>query len=155
MKRRRDSTGTEEENNVDFSFYWYSRKSKKNLVDQLEAVGAMTLLGLSKNIEVHSNTSDGAEDDNSDYHDDDDDSDYNNNDDDSDCNEEEEEEDHVLDEYFLSSDDFRTYGDPCLDYYQTDNSLTGTTVLKFQPMGLIRKKKISLRNKQVYQRDTC
>ena len=50
-------------------------------------------------------------------------------------------DDDVLDEYFLSSDDFRTYGDPRLDYFQVDKSLTGTTVIKFQPLGSIRKKK--------------
>ena len=130
MKKIRDSNATEEEDNFDFSFYRYSRKSKSNMLDKLEAVGAMTLLGLSRNTEICSNTSDGDEDD---------DSDYNYDDDDSDCSDDD--DDHVLDKYFLSSNNFRTYGDPKTDYFETDKSLTGTTVLKFQPIGSLRNKK--------------
>jgi len=127
MKAIRKTTDTNEKE-VDFSFYRYSRKSKKDMVEKLDAVGALTLLGFTKETENPLQQSDDGVDDvdDSDY----DDEDSNNNDD-----------DDVLDEYFLSSDDFRTYGDPRSDYFQVDKSLTGTTVIKFQPLGSIRKKK--------------
>ena len=70
MKRIRISTGTEGEDQFDFSFNLHSRNSKKDMVEYLEAVGVMILLGLSKNIERHSNASNGAENDDSDYNDD-------------------------------------------------------------------------------------
>ena len=127
MKAIRKTTDTNEKE-VDFSFYRYSRKSKKDMVEKLDAVGALTLLGFTKETENPLQQSDDGVDDvdDSDY----DNEDSNNNDD-----------DDVLDEYFLSSDDFRTYGDPRSDYFQVDKSLTGTTVIKFQPLGSIRKKK--------------
>ena len=92
----RNSTGIEEENQFDFSFYCYSRKSKKDMVEKLEAVGDMTsLLGVSKTLKMIP----------------------------------------------PSFDNFRTYGDPDLNYFQTDQSLIGTTVLKFQPIGSLSKKR--------------
>ena len=118
MKLIRKNTDTNEEE-VEFSFYRYSRKSKKDMTEKLDTVEALTLLGFAKETEnpLHQ-SDDGVEDA--------DDLDYN---------------DDELDEYFLSSDDFRTYGDPKSDYFQVDKSLTETTVIKFQPLGSIRKKK--------------
>ena len=128
MKAIRNITNTNEKE-VDFSFYRYSRKSKKDMVEKLDAVGALELLGFSKEFEKPSQQS-------NDEVDSDDDSDY----DDEDINDSNDNDD-VLDEYFLSSDDFRSYGDPKSEYFLVDKSLTGTTVLNFQALGSIRKKK--------------
>ncbi len=115
----------------DFSFHRFSRKSKQDMINKLEAVGALKLLGLTnRNEETEPSKSD-TEDDDSDYNDDNNDSNNNNHSDD----------DDELDEYFLSTDDFRSYGDPPLDYFPFTESLTGTLVFKFQPLGTIRKKK--------------
>ena len=75
------------------------------MVQKLDAVGALTLFGLSKETEklLHQSDDRVEDADDSDY-DDDDDVNNNNNDD-------------ILDEYFLSSNDFRTYGDHRSDYF--------------------------------------
>ena len=121
------------------------------MVNKLEAVGALELLGLSKrneNTELHELK---TEDDNSDYNDEHDDCNTNNHSDDDDDVEEEEE----VDEYFLSTNDFRTYGDPQIDCFPITESLTGTSVLKFQSLGTIHKKRKRPRNNRVYHIDIC
>ena len=119
----------DEENERDFSFYRYSRKSKQDLSEKLGAVGALDLL---RNTVEGDNVAKfhGSDDENED-------SDYT---DEEDCNSavsDDYEED--LDTYCLSLDDYRTYGNPSEDIFPVNDSLTGTTVLKFQPLGVIRK----------------
>ena len=132
---RNKNTEVEEEAEVDFSFYRYSRKTKKQMVEKLQVVGALDQVGVSKNNEHVQSTSDSEDDDDSDY-DEEEDSHINDDDDDDD-----------LDQYFLNSDDYRTYGDPSPDYFPITESLTGTSVIKFQPLGAIQKKKAT-RKKQ-------
>ena len=48
MEVIRKNTGTNEEKEIDFSFYGYPRKSKDDMVGKLDAVGALTLLGFTK-----------------------------------------------------------------------------------------------------------
>ena len=118
------------------------------MVNKLEAVGALELLGLSKrneNTELHELK---TEDDNSDYNDEHDDCNTNNHSDD-------DEEEEAVDEYFLSTNDFRTYGDPQIDCFPITESLTGTSVLKFQSLGTIHKKRKRPRNNRVYHIDIC
>ena len=127
MKKIQDDNETIKEN--DFSFYRYSRKSKHDLSEKLGAVGALDLLRNTVDSDhvVQFNNSD----------DEDEDSDYTGEDD---CNStinDDYEED--LDTYYLSLDDYRAYGNPSEDLFPVDDSLTGTTVLKFQPLGVIRK----------------
>ena len=75
----------------------------------------MDLLGLSKNNESTEPSDSGIEDDDSDYnkqHDD--------------CNTDNHDDDDMFDEYFLSSHDFRTYGDPHLQNISPKFSTTGS-----------------------------
>ncbi len=136
-----NNTEVEEEDEVDFSFYRYSRKSKKQMIEKLQVVGALDQVGVSKNNEHIQSTSDSEEDDDSDYNEEED--TYINDD-----------NDH-LDQYFLNSDDYRTYGDPRTDYFPITESLTGTSVVKFQPLGAIQMKKAQKRNNHVYQKNIC
>ena len=99
------------------------------MIEKLEGVGALEKVGVSKKNKDHKSTNE---------------SDDNNNN--SDFNKEDDKHfidtyDDKLDKYFLSSDDYRTYGDPSSYYFPINESLTGTTVLKFQPLGAIQKKK--------------
>ena len=52
-----------------------------------------------------------------------------------------------LDEYFLNLDDYRPDREPSLDDFPINESLTGTSVLKSQPLGVIKRKK---RSKQLH-----
>ena len=51
LKLIRNNTEVEEEDDVDFSFYRYPRKSKKQMIEKLEVVGALDQVGVSKNNE--------------------------------------------------------------------------------------------------------
>ena len=124
-KNHQDSESIDRD--FDFSFHRFSRKSKQDMINKLEAVGALELLGLNK----RNGDTDPSESDTED-----DDSDYNYEHDDCNTNHHIDDDDE-LDEYFLSTDDFRTYGEPQLDYFPIIESLTGTSVLKFQPLGAI------------------
>ena len=102
MIRKKDQYSESTDRTFDFSFHRFSRKSKQDMINKLEAVGAFVLLGLTKRNKKTEPSESDTEDDNFDYNDD-------NNDSNNNYHSDDEEE---LDEYFLSTDNFRSYGDP-------------------------------------------
>lgn len=109
----------------DFSAF---RKSKKVFVDKLEAVGALNLLGIASTT---------IERERFDSNDSDSDSDYDANESIADSDSEDD-----LDDYFLNNDN-TTYGKPPETVYDVDSMITSTKLLRFLPLGTIRRKKNS------------
>jgi len=112
----------------DFSAF---RRTKKAFIDKLEAVGALNLLSIDSassnnmNKKVHSNDSDS-------------DSDYN--DDSSENTSDGNSTDDDLDDYFLN-DDTLVYGKPPDSVFSVDTMITSTKLIRFLPLGSLRKKK--------------
>ena len=113
----------------DFSSF---RKSKKAFVDKLETVGALSLLSISTST---------IEKDRFQSNDSDSDSDYDANEltGDSDSDEE-------LDDYFLN-DESTTYGKPPGAVFDVNSMITSTKLLRFLPLGTIRRKKSSKKSR--------
>ena len=118
----------------DFSSF---RVSKANFLQQLEVVGAFSLLSIHPKAMIEQQQMDDVT--------------YDNSDSDSDYNDEENEildnDDDVLDDFFLSEDDGRTYGEPPMAIFAKDLMITGTKVVRWLPLGAIRQKKATA-NKQ-------
>ena len=91
---------------------------------KLDSVGALELFA-TESSETHPNDSEDEVD-----------SDYSGEDDNDSTFSAESDEDEAED-YFLDSDDYRNYGDPSDGYLPINDSLAGTTVLKFMPLGVI------------------
>ncbi len=120
----------------DFSSF---RVSKANLLQQLEVVGAFSLLGMHPKAMLDQQQMDDVTCDDSDS---DSDLEYNDKE-----LENVDDDDDILDDYFLSEDNERTYGKPPMAIFSEDLMITGTKVIRWLPLGAIRKKKATT-NKQ-------
>ena len=124
----------------DFSSF---RTSKTSFLEKLDVVGAFAALGISpdtmkdpeqvRNIDISVSDSDS-------------DSDY---DDDEEMGLDNDSEDDNLDDYFLSDDNSQRYGEPPMATFSNDLMITGTSVLRWLPLGAIRQKKKTTKHRKI------